>query len=87
MAKKDKTKNKVQPFKTGQIIQHKDTGDFAVVLCSYAQRFGGDDYSSLYIVWLDAFKQHGHESAWHNAADFTLVPFEQMVLFCALHSK
>lgn len=87
MAKKSKIKEKVQSFKTGQIIQNKDTGAFAVVLCSYAQKYGGDDYSSLHLVWIDAFGQYGHESAWHNTEDFILVPFERMVLFCALHSK
>lgn len=85
--KKSKTKNKVQSFKTGQVIQHKDTGAFAVVLYTYAQKYGGKDHSSLHLVWLDGFGQYGHESAWHNASDFILVPFEQMVLFCALHSE
>ena len=80
-------KNKKEPFKTGQMIQHKDTGAFAVVICTYAQKFGDDDNSSLHVVWLDAFRQHGHESAWHNAEEFVLVPFEQMVMFCALHSE
>lgn len=80
-------KSKKELFKTGQVIQHKDTGAFAVVLSTYAQKFGGNDYSSLHVVWLDAFRNHGHESAWHNINEFVLVPFEQMVLFCALHSK
>lgn len=69
-------------LKTGQIVQHKDTGAFAAVISTYAQKFGGDDESSLYLLWLDAFGNFGHESAWHNAEDFVLVPFEKMVLFC-----
>lgn len=73
-------------FKTGQMLIHKDTGAFAVVICTYAQKYGGDDHESLHVVWLNAFGHHGHESAWHNASSFMPVPFEEMVLFCASHS-
>ena len=79
MAKKVKVKDKVQPFKTGQLVMDKNTGHFGVVRYTYAQEYGGDDYSSLSILWLERKGQYGHESSWHDSSNFILVPFDEIL--------
>lgn len=71
---------KKQPvFKTGQVVMDKTNGHFGVVQYTYTQKYGGDDNSSLSILWLERKGQHGHESAWHNSANFVLVPFDEIL--------
>lgn len=57
----------------------KTNGHFGVVQYTYAQKYGGDDNSSLSILWLERKGQHGHESSWHNSSNFVLVPFDEIL--------
>ena len=66
-------------FKTGQLVMDKRTGHFGVVQYTYAQKYGGDDDSSLSILWLEREGQFGHESSWHNSSNFILVPFDEIL--------
>lgn len=72
-------KNKKESFKTGQLVMDKSNGHFGVVQYTYAQRYGGDDNSSLSILWLERGGQHGHESSWHDSSNFILVPFDEIL--------
>ena len=66
-------------FKTGQLVMDKSNGHFGVVQYTYAQRYSGDDNSSLSILWLERKGQHGHESSWHDSSNFILVPFDEIL--------
>lgn len=66
-------------FKTGQVVMDKNTGHIGVVQYTYAQKYGGDDDSSLSILWLERKGQHGHESSWHNSSNFILIPFDEIL--------
>lgn len=72
-------KNKKESFRTGQLVMDKTNGHFGVVQYTYAQKYGGDDNSSLSILWLERKGQYGHESSWHNSSNFILVPFDEIL--------
>lgn len=64
-------KKKREIFQPGTLIVHKYTGRPAIMMYTYAQRYGGKDNSSLHLMWLPWQGQPAHESSWHNAKDFT----------------
>jgi hypothetical protein len=72
-------KNKKESFRTGQLVMDKTNGHFGVVQYTYAQKYGGEDNSSLSILWLERKGQHGHESSWHDSSKFVLVPFDELL--------
>lgn len=81
MAKKTK-KSKNTRFLPGTLVMQKDTHQFGVIQYSYADKFGGDDYESLSIMWLKSKTCRGYSSSWHNASNFIEVPFEEMLFIC-----
>lgn len=66
-------------FKTGELVMDRNNGHIGVVQYTYTQKYGGDDDSSLSILWLERKGQHGHESSWHNSSNFILVPFDEIL--------
>jgi hypothetical protein len=71
----------------GTLVMQKDTHQFGVVQYSYADKYGGDDYESLSIMWLKTEICSGHSSSWHNASNFIEVPFEEMLFIYYTHYK
>lgn len=67
---KETQKKKREVFQPGTLIVHKHTGRPAIMMYTYAQKYGGRDNSSLHLMWLPWNGVPGHESAWHNAKDF-----------------
>ena len=80
MAKKAKKSG--HRFLPGTLVVQKDTFQYGVVQYSYADKYGGNDYESLSIMWLKSKTCSGYSSSWHNASNFIEVPFEEMLLIC-----
>lgn len=72
----------VTRFLPGTLVMQKNTFNYGVVQYSYADKYGGDDYESLSIMWLKSKNCEGHSSSWHNASNFVEMPFEEMLLVC-----
>lgn len=65
--------SKKDGFVIGALLESKSDGNRCFLEHSYAQAFGGKNYSSLSVIWLDEKGNPEYSSAWHRKSDFKVI--------------
>lgn len=65
--------SKKDGFVTGALLESKSDGSRCFLEHSYAQAFGGRNYSSLAVIWLNKKGNPEYSSAWHNKSNFKVI--------------
>ena len=60
-------------FVIGSLLEHKESGQKALLEYSYAAAFGGNDYNDLSVIWLDENGKLEYSSAWHSKRSFNII--------------